>query len=41
MIAVARSGNNNLCHIGIQDHGKRAVPATRLRRDRKLTSKTG
>jgi hypothetical protein len=26
MIAVARSGNNNLCHIVTYDHGERPVP---------------
>jgi hypothetical protein len=26
MIAVARSGNNNLCHIVTPDHGGRPVP---------------
>src|SRR5450631_3875466 len=31
MIAVAPSGNNNLCHIVTPDHGERPVPTTRLR----------
>jgi hypothetical protein len=38
MIAVARSGNNNLCHIVTPDHGKRAVPRLLLHQDRKLAS---
>jgi hypothetical protein len=33
MIAVARSGNNNLCHIVTSNHGERPVPTTRLRPD--------
>src|SRR5260370_21920516 len=36
MIAVARSGNNNLCHIVTPRHGERPVPATRLRSDASL-----
>jgi hypothetical protein len=28
MIAVAASGNNNLCHIVPLDHGERPVPGT-------------